>query len=298
MSSQASHRELAELLRKVRELELVARKNAAGLLAGNYVTAIRGRGMMFHEARRYVPGDDTRLIDWKMTARLREPYVRVHLDEREREIFIALDVSPSMRTGWQEKTKMEYAVELAATLAVSAVASRDRVGWVLFANRALDAAPPAGGHGQLFRALKAFLLGSRPSADPCPESDPRAAIHAIQAIKGKRFVVFIISDFIDHDVPEDLKYVQARHDVSLLHVYDPVEYAEASKVRIPAFSPEGKASFGLVRPGFGENLMAFRSFLAAEASKYRMAVHSFSTRTAVGPALREFFDRRRRLLLG
>jgi uncharacterized protein (DUF58 family) len=298
VSGPAPQGELAELLRKVRELELVARRNAAGLLAGNYVTAVRGRGMMFHEARRYVPGDDTRLIDWKMTARLREPYVRVHLDEREREIFIALDVSPSMKTGWQEKTKMEYAVELAATLAVSAVASRDRVGWVLFSNRALDSAPPAGGSCQLFRCLKAFLLGARPSADPCPESDPRAAIHAVQAIRGRRFVVFIISDFIDHDVPDDLRYVQARHDVSLLHVYDPLEFADTSRIRVPAFSPEGKPSYGLVSPGFGENLMAFRSFLGAEASKYRMAVHSFSTRTAVAPSLREFFDHRRRLLLG
>ena len=298
MPASPMDRGLQDLLRRVKTLELVARKNATGLLAGDYVTAVRGRGMMFHDARRYVPGDDVRSIDWKMTARLREPYVRLYLDEREREVFIALDVSPSMKTGWQARTKMEYAVEIAATLAVSAALQRDRIGYVLFADRALDMAVPRGGPAQLFRTLKAFLVHGRSAPRRCPLSDPRAAIHAIQSLKGRKFVVFMISDFIDRDVPDDLRYVQARHDVSLLHVYDPLEFARGVPVVVPAFSPEGKPSHGLVSPGSGEDLDSFRSFMSREASKYHMAFHSFSTREPVDDSLRQFFDRRRRLLYG
>ena len=126
---------LRDLLRKVRRLELVARRNVSSLFAGNYLTTILGQGLEFHEARRYVPGDSVRRIDWKMTARRGVPYVRTFLEERQREIFIALDVSPSMATGWQDKTKLEVAVEMAASLAVSAVDSGDRLGFVTFADR-------------------------------------------------------------------------------------------------------------------------------------------------------------------
>lgn len=287
-----------ELLRQVRALELAARRNVAGLLAGDWVTSVRGRGMLFHEARKYVPGDDTRHIDWKMTARMAEPYVRLHQDEREREVFVALDASPSMRTGWQERTKLEYAVELAATLALSAVEQRDRLGWIVFADRALEVSPPGRGRGRLFGAIRAFLRHLATPPAPCRESDPRAAIHAVQKSRGKRFALFLVSDFIDHDVPEDLKYVQARHDVMLLHVYDPLEYAPTGRVSFPARSPEGPGGVAAIRPGAAGDLASMQRFLATEAERYRIFAHSFPTTAPVGPALRDFFHRKRRLVDG
>jgi uncharacterized protein (DUF58 family) len=227
---------LRRLLRDVRLLELIARRNAAGVLAGDYASAVLGSGLVFHEARRYVQGEPARLIDWNITARAGEPYVRVHQEERQREIVVALDVSPSMHVGFQARTKLEYAVELAATLAVSAIEGGDRLGWVVFADRALEVARPRPGRAQLFRGLQAMLAHTGPWTRPVAVSDPRAAIHAIEGQRGGRYVVFLISDFIDHDVPEDLRYLRARHDVSLLHVFDPVEYAPPGPVAFEAVS--------------------------------------------------------------
>jgi uncharacterized protein (DUF58 family) len=311
----------------VRRLELAARRNTAGRLPGDYLTAFLGRGLVFHEARRYVDGEPARHIDWNITARVGEPYVRVHQLERQREVFVCLDASPSMHAGWQAKSKLEVAVELAATLAVSAVDAGDRLGWVTFADRVLDQGRPRPGRGALFAALAGFLTAAEPWSRPIEESDPRAAIHAVERHRGRRCVVFLISDFIDHDVPEDLKYVRARHDVSLLHVYDPLEYAAAGErgetaggetgtgvagatraaggdeadggaVILPAMAPEGRHGVaGRLQPLAPEesgSLRDMEGFLHREAARHRIAVASFSTAVPVADSLRRFFYRRRR----
>lgn len=293
----ASHAssQAVDLLRAVRALELAARHNVAALAQGNYSTSILGRGLLFHEPRKYVAGEPARYIDWNVTARLAEPYVKVHQEERQREIFVALDVSPSMHTGFQDKTKIEHAVELAATLAVSAIEGGDRVGVVLFADRALAVERPLAGRRHLFRVLRTLLDHTGPWTRPVTESDPRAAIHAIQRLRGRRFVVFLISDFIDHDVPEDLKYVQARHDVSLLHVFDPVEYAVSDAVRFAARAPEGDNRRRVMQPGETGSLEEIEDFLRREAGRHRIAVEPFPTDQPVAQALNRFFHRRRRL---
>ncbi|MBI3394738.1 MAG: DUF58 domain-containing protein [Spirochaetia bacterium] len=282
---------VATLLKRVRELELVARQNVSGHYIGQYLTSIRGTGMMFHEARKYVEGDTVRQIDWNMTARMGEPFVKIFREEREREIFIALDVSRSMHSGWQDRTKMEYAVELAATLAVSSTGAKDKLGFLTFSDRVHDVARPLGGRVQLFRALRGFLLGGalKPKS---AVSDPRSAIHAIQRLTGRRFVVFIISDFVDYDVPEDLRYIKARHDVSLFHVYDPVEYDTESNVILPAYSPEGTAHYGPWRPGETGPLSTMHDFLFNECLRSRIQFASFSTRSNPGRSLTDFFQKR------
>jgi uncharacterized protein (DUF58 family) len=285
----------SDLVQAVRVLELAARRNVAALAPGNYSTSILGRGLVFHEPRKYVPGQPARHIDWNVTARLGEPYVKIHQEERQREVFVALDVSPSMHTGFQHKTKLEHAVELAATLAVSAVEGGDRFGCVLFADRALAVERPRPGRRQLFRVLRGLLEHTAPWDRPVAESDPRAAIHAVQRLPGRGFVVFVISDFIDHDIPEDLKYVRARHDVSLLHVYDPLEYAGGGTVRFAARAPEGGTQRLAFSPGETGSLEAMEAFLRREAGRHRIAVESFPTHQPVAAALDRFFHRRRRL---
>ena len=287
---------LRELLADVRELELVARRNVSSLFAGNYLTTIPGRGLEFHEARRYVQGEPVRRIDWKMTARMGVPYVRTFLEERQREIFIALDVSPSMATGWQEKSKLEVAVEMAATLAVSTVGAGDRLGFVTFADRVLELDRPRAGKRQLFRTLKTFVTALARPPEPCRESDPRCAVHAVQRFRGRRFVVFVISDFIDHDVPEDLKYFKKRHDVSLIHLYDPIEYASASALRLAAYAPEGADGLASLAPGETGSLEQMTAFLERECEKYGIHLGSYATTDPVGGALTELFQRKRRRL--
>ncbi len=302
--SRAPDSDLTALLRQVHHLELVARKNATGVLHGDYQTAIRGQGMVFHETRKYVAGDPVRLIDWNTTARLGEPYVKVHLEERQRQVVVALDVSPSMHAGFQEKTKLEYAVELAATLALSAIEGGDRLGWIVFADRVLSEGRPRGGRKQLFRALRSILEHTAPWTRPVAVSDPQAAIHALERRRRGRFVVFLISDFIDHDVPEDLGYLKARHDVSLLHVYDPVEYADPGPVVFRGVSPEGRPPEGrgrsrgaTLRPGDTGSLDDMQRFLRHKCGRYRIAFDSLSTTLPVRSALDHFFHRKRRQLV-
>ncbi|MEM7586637.1 MAG: DUF58 domain-containing protein [Acidobacteriota bacterium] len=290
--------QLRDLLTRIRELELVARRNVSSLFAGNYLTTIPGRGLDFHEARQYVQGEPIRRIDWKMTARMGSPYVRTFLEERQREVFIALDVSPSMATGWQQHTKLEVAIEAAATLALSAVRAGDRLGYVTFADRVFELDRPRAGKKQLFRALKTFVSALEPAAEPCPLSDPRTAIHAIEGFRGRSFVVFLISDFIDHDVPEDLRYFRRRHDVSLIQIYDPVEYARTDAVRLPAFSPEGSAAITAVQPGVASgdagSLEELMGYLADEAARYGIHLASVATDQPVAGSLLELFQAKRR----
>ncbi len=296
---------LRDLLARVHELEIVARRNVSSLFAGNYLTTIPGRGLEFHEARKYVQGESIRRIDWKMTARLGFPHVRTFLEERQREVFIALDVSPSMATGWQEKTKLEVAVETAATLALSAVNAGDRIGFVTFSDQVLEFDRPRGGKKQLFRSLKAFAQALDRPPEPCLLSDPRCAIHAMQRFRSRSFVVFLISDFIDHDVPEDLKYLKQRHDVSLIQVYDPLEYASTELVRLPAYSPEGRASISAISPGLraraagasgAGSLEEIVGYLSGEAVKYGIQLSSLATDQPVNGALLELFQAKRRRL--
>lgn len=289
----------ASLLKRTRVLEIIARRNVSSILSGEYLTGVPGEGLEFHEARHYVPGDPVRHIDWNMTARMDEPYVRTYLEEREREVIVAVDVSPSMRTGWQERTKIETAVEIAATLAASAVSAGDKVGLVTFDDAARDVLRPRSGRAQLMRVVRSLL--ERMDAEPraVKESDPRAAIHAVQAWRNRRFVVFLVSDFVDHDVPEDLAYMRRQHDVSLLHVFDPLEYppdGSKSPLRMPVFAPEGPRNAGWWRPGDTEDFATVTGFLGRAARKRGIFAESISTADPVGPALAAFFHHKRAAL--
>ncbi|MCB1157650.1 MAG: DUF58 domain-containing protein [Leptospiraceae bacterium] len=290
--------DLAGLLKSVKELELVARKNAYSLLSGEYVTTLPGKGLLFHEARKYVLGEPIRMIDWNMTARLGEPYVKVFQDEREREVFVCLDVSPSMYSGWQEKTKLEYAIEMAATLAVSTIQSRDKLGFIIFNDKTLEVVRPQAGKIQLFRALKAFLKYSEMEEAPfCEQSDIRAAIHGVQQFQGKRFIIFILSDFIDQDVPDDLKYIRAVHDLNLLHIYDPFEYTYSKEVFFDAYAPEGERRDYSIYPGEPDSLESIRKYLDDECKRFRLSFGSFSTKEPVDRCLRELFHNKRKSLV-
>ena len=293
---QTGTNEGAELLRRVRQLELVARKNAAGLMRGDYQTQVLGQGLVFHESRKYVHGESARRIDWNITARVGEPHVRVHLEERQREVLVVLDVSPSMHVGFGAKSKLELGVELAATLAVSATLGGDRLGHVIFADQVLDQSRPRQGRAQLFRTLRSFLDHTVPWNRPVPETDPRAAIHAIEKSSRGHFAIFLISDFIDHDLPDDLRYLRTRHDVALLHVFDPFEYTDLPHVVFPGFSPEGG---GQSRPrplqaGTTGDLQEMDHFLRQRCGENGIDYGSFSTARPVGAALGHFFHRRRR----
>ena len=286
----------ADLLQKVRELELVSRHNCSAAMTGTFASSLPGRGLVFHESRRYVEGDDVRSIDWKMTARLMEPYVKIFLDEREREIYVALDISKSMHGGWQKQTKLEFAIETAATLIFSAHRNRDKFGLVLFAGKAIKTLKPSGGRRHLFECLKSLIEVQNYPASMLDDSDPRTAIHAIEAQRGRKFVIFMISDFIDDDVPDDLKYLRARHDVNLMRIYDPFEKSSNANLKLWGESPEKR---GLNRGATFwpfKNAEIVKDHIQDACNRNRILLEDIATTDKIQNALTRMFHRKRKLL--
>lgn len=277
------------LLQQVKELELVAQKNTTGLLAGNYMSTVLGHGLEFHEARKYVPGESIRLIDWNMTARLGDVYVKRFREEREREVFLAVDVSPSMNFGTKKRTKLETAMEIAATLGFNAVQSQDRLGLVSFSDCVQNTFLPRKGRPYLFEILKSLVVQKNNPQTKVGHTDIKSAIQTIQAQKGRKFMIFLISDFIERDIPEDLKLIQDKHDVVMFHVYDPFEYHKSKHVFFPFHSPEGKRSSLSGKPGsFGE-FKDVESFLKGSSLKYGIDVVSVSTQDIISKVLLGYF---------
>lgn len=287
-------RQTLSLIQQVKELELVGRKNTTAFFTGNYMSAILGHGMEFHEARKYVQGESIRLIDWNMTARLGEVYVKRFREEREREIFLGVDVSPSMFFGTQKRSKIETALEIAATLGFSAQATHDKVGMVCYADKVLDTYLPGKGRAHFFAILKSLVHHKNLGPQKAAITDLRAAITKIQSLKARKFMVFFISDFIEHDIPDDLRLIQDRHEVVLLHVYDPFEYMEAGKAFFPFYSPEGRPSTLSGRPGTFGTLADMDNFLKGSSLKYGIDVVSISTRDAVTKKLLNYFQEKQR----
>ena len=290
--------QVSELIKKLRELELTSLKHAHSLLTGEYITSIPGKGMQFLEARKYVYGESIRLIDWNMTARLGEPYVKSLHDEREREVVIALDISPSMYTGFQMKTKIELAIEIAATIAISAIQSKDKLGYILFSDKTVEYFKPTSGKIQLFRTLKTFLQFSEQVPDSNSGSDIKAALKTLQKFKKNRLVVFIISDFLDNDMPDDLRYIRCEHDINFIHVYDTIEYQWSNHIFLPAISSEKNAnSFntGFIHPGQILSLEKVIKNLKDLTQKFKISSTSISTKDDIGKSLKEFFHKKRRV---
>jgi uncharacterized protein (DUF58 family) len=283
-----------DILKKVHLLELVSKKNATSMLDGHYLTEIPGKGTEFKEARKYVTGEAIRLIDWNMTARLGEPYVKIFQEERERNIYIAIDVSPSMYSGWQERTKIEHAVELAASLAYSTVKTGDRLGYVFFQDKILAEAPAKTGRRQLYRMMER-LVHFRDNPVKGGKTDIRSAIHSLQRRKGHRFVVFLISDFIDLDMPDDLRYLVSSHDLAMLHVYDPFEYSNSKYMRFQFQDPEDEKSIFHTKTNEFRTLAFQEEHLKKLSIKYGLSWESFPTNIPPNQSLGHFFARKKRI---
>ena len=152
-----SVRELEDVLREVRRIQIVARRQVNDLLAGEYLSAFKGRGMEFDSVREYVPGDEIRSIDWNVTARSGAAYVKTFSEERELTVLLAVDVSASGVFGSQRLSKMETAVEVAAVLMLASVKNNDKVGLLFFADKVMRYIPPRKGRGSVLRLIRVLL---------------------------------------------------------------------------------------------------------------------------------------------
>lgn len=209
----------ADLARRVRWIEVRARRLVASRTLGDYRSVFRGRGIEFSEVREYQPGDDVRLIDWNVTARMGAPYVKKYVEERELTVILAVDLSASASIGSSGKTKAAIAAEVAALLALAAVANNDRAGLLLFTDRLERYVPPGKGSRHALRIIRDLV-----SAKPVGKgTDLGAAATFLRRTLRRRSAVFVLSDFIDPRFDETMRLLAARHDVVGISVTDPRE---------------------------------------------------------------------------
>lgn len=209
----------ADLLRRVRLIELRALRKVEDLLAGPYRSVFRGRGLEFDEIREYQPGDDVRSIDWHATARTGVVQIKQLVEERCLTVLLAVDVSASGDFGSGPQSKRELAAELAAVVALSAVLSHDRVGLLLFTDRAERFLPPAGGRRQAL-AIVAAILGHKARS---PRTDVRRALQTLSQALRRRATIFLLSDFLDEGFERTLRITARRHEVIALEIRDGAE---------------------------------------------------------------------------
>lgn len=207
----------SEILKRVRQIEIKTRGLSNNIFAGEYHSAFKGRGMAFSEVREYQYGDDTRDIDWNVTARFNRPFVKVFEEERELTVMLVIDVSGSLSFGTVSQTKREMVAEIAATLAFSAIQNNDKIGVIFFSDRIEKFIPPKKGRKHILRIIRELL-------DFTPQSKStdigQAIEYLTQAIK-RRCTAFLLSDFIDRkDYRTALTVANRKHDVVAIQVFD------------------------------------------------------------------------------
>ncbi len=205
-----------ELLKKVRKIEIKTRRLSDHIFGGEYHSTFKGRGMTFSEVRQYQFGDDVRNIDWNVTARYNEPYIKVFEEERELTMMLMVDVSGSQFFGTQQQFKKEIITEIAATLAFSATQNNDKIGLILFTDEIELFIPPKKGRSHVLRIIRE-LLEYEPKSK---KTNITEALKFLSNVMKKKAIVFILSDFVADDYQQTLKIVGGKHDVTGIRVYD------------------------------------------------------------------------------
>jgi uncharacterized protein (DUF58 family) len=208
-----------ELLKKVRQIEIKSRRLSDNLFGGEYLSTFKGRGMTFSEVRKYEFGDDIRSIDWNVTARYNEPFIKVFEEERELTLMLLIDVSGSKNFATRNKLKKEIVTEIAATLAFSALKNNDKVGAILFTDTVELFIPPNKGKRHILRIIRELLEFKPKSSKTSIDSSLKFLLSVIQ----KKAIVFVLSDFIDNEYDKTLKLAAKKYDLTGIRIFDTME---------------------------------------------------------------------------
>ncbi len=208
-----------ELAKKIRRIQIYTRKAVNDVLAGGYESVFKGRGMEFDEVRAYQPGDDIRTIDWNVTARTGEPYVKRYVEERELTVIFLVDLSASGAFGSVDRMKNEIAAEFCALLAFSAIKNNDKVGLIVFTDCIEMFIPPKKGVSHVLRLIRELLYFSPRKT----RTDINGALDYMGRVIRKRGVVFLVSDFLAADFAKSMRVLARRHDMIAVSVTDPRE---------------------------------------------------------------------------
>jgi uncharacterized protein (DUF58 family) len=208
-----------ELLRKIRKIEIYTSRLVDNQLAGQYHSVFKGRGIAFSEVRQYFPGDDVRVIDWNVSARMNEPYVKVFAEERDRTVNLLIDMSASGVFGSRSQAKREVAAEVAAMVAFSAIKNNDRVGLIIFTDEVELFVPPKKGKKHVLRVIREILTFTPSSR----QTNIAAALEYLGKVSRRRSVAFLISDFLAGGWEQPIRIANRRHDLIPVIITDPME---------------------------------------------------------------------------
>ena len=210
-----------EILKKVRQIEIRTKNVVNDFFGGDYHSNFKGRGMTFSEVREYVPGDDVRSIDWNVTARTGKPHIKIFEEERELSVLILIDVSSSGVFGSKKDLKIDLGVEIAAMLSFSAIKNNDKVGLALFSDKVEKYIPPKKGKKHVLRLITDIVNHDFENSNK--RTSIKNAIDFANKISKRKSVIFLISDFIDDNFWNELKFLNFKHDVVGLQIYDSYE---------------------------------------------------------------------------
>ena len=239
----------ADLIARIRRIEITTRKLVSDSFAGEYQSVFKGRGMEFDEVRQYHPGDDVRTIDWNVTARTGEPYVKSFIEERELTVMLAVDVSGSGDFGTRNRFKRELAVELAAVMSFAATTNNDKVGLLLFTDQVELLVPPRKGRSHVLRMVRDLLVFQPVGSG----TDLRLALDTVHQMLKRRSIVFLVSDFLadPESYRQAMLVANRRHDVVAFDLSDPLEH-EIADVGILALEDAESGQLRWVDTGSGE----------------------------------------------
>lgn len=229
-----SDEQIEEMMARVRRLELKARRLVRESFSGEYLSSFRGQGLDFDDFREYQHGDEVRFIDWNVTARMNQPFVRKFREEREMSVVMAVDVSGSADYGSHSLSKRELAAEAAAILGFSALQNGDKVGLLIFAKEPVFFVPPGKGSRHLLRMIREILVARAPA----PGTSIAAACDFLVRTLRRRALVFMISDFFSDPLDKPLGKLSRKHETVALTVQDPLEKKLPSGGRVVMVDPE------------------------------------------------------------
>lgn len=206
-----------EILQKIRRIQITTAKKATDIFAGEYKSVFKGRGLEFDEVREYLPGDEIRSIDWNVTARMGRPFIKKHVEERELTIMLLLDASRSNCFGTVNSLKRDLAAEVCAVLAASATKNNDKVGLIIFTDKAECFVPPRKGTKHVFKVVREALYYEPKGSG----TDIPFCLEYLEKVTNKGTVAFIISDFYSENLKKPLSIASKHHDLVAVHISDP-----------------------------------------------------------------------------
>ena len=283
-----------EILKKVKRIEIRTRGLVDSFFGGEYHSSFKGRGMTFSEVREYQPGDDVRLIDWNVTARSGNPFIKVFEEERELTVFLIVDISSSGTFGSENYLKKTVGAEIASVLGFSAIKNNDKVGLILFSNDIVKYIPPKKGKSHVLRVIRELLYTNSEGGGTSIGN----ALDFVMKVSKRKSVVFLLSDFIDENYWDSLKIVNRKHDFVGIKISDPFEVNFPNVGMLKAEDPETGSVFWVDTSNYSDlknmndsNRKKVDSFLK-RTKKTGIDIVSISTSNDYIEPLMKFFKKR------